>query len=114
MKLLVLVLNRVEKLNKLLNELAKHGLTGATVISSNGLAHELIKSNDESLSNIFGSLRRILNPNERENKTIFMVVKEERVPEITEIVEQVIGSILEPDTGIIFTVPVEYLKGMKH
>ena len=114
MKLLIFVLNKVDKLDKLLKEFAKHQITGATVINSQGMAHELLKSNDETLSGIVGSLRKLLNPNDSQNKTMFMVVKEERVLEIVEVIESVVGSLDQPDSGILFTLPIDFLRGMKH
>ena len=114
MKLLIFILNKIDNLDRLIKEFAKHGITGATVISSSGMAHELLKSNDETLSSIVGSLRKLLNPNDSQNKTIFMVVKEDKVHEIVEVIESVVGSLDQPDSGIIFTLPIDFIKGMKH
>ncbi len=114
MKLLVFILNKSEKLDPLIQEFAKHNLTGATVINSSGIAHKLIASNDETLSNIVGSLRRILNPENTQNNTMFMVIKDEKVNEVIEIIESVVGNLNEPDSGIVFTLPVDFIKGMKH
>lgn len=114
MKLLVFILNKIEKLDQLVQEFAKHNITGATIINSSGLAHKIVDYNDETLSNIIGSLKKILNMNNRSNNTIFMVAKEERISEIIEIIESVVGSLDEPDTGLIFTLPIDFVKGMKH
>ncbi|MDX9807601.1 MAG: hypothetical protein RBS87_03445 [Acholeplasma sp.] len=113
MKLLIFILNKTEKLDRLLKELANAHLTGATVFNSSGMASQLSRTNDESLSNIFGSLRHLLKDNQRENKTIMMVVKEERIPDIEAIINQVVGNITEPNTGILFTVPIDFIRGYK-
>ncbi|MDY0210257.1 MAG: hypothetical protein RBQ91_02480 [Acholeplasma sp.] len=113
MKLLVFILNKTDKLDRLLKELADEHLTGATVMNSSGMASSLVNSNDESLSNIFGSLRNMLRENKKENKTIMMVTKEENVSKIETVIERVVGSIDEPNTGILFTIPVDYLRGFK-
>lgn len=114
MKLLVYILNISDKLDSLVQELAKHNLTGATVINSTGIARKLLASNDETLSNIIGSLRKILKPENTQSNTIFMVLKEEKVSEVVEVIESVVGNLDEPDTGIVFTLPVDFIKGMKH
>jgi len=113
LKLLVFILNKTDKLDRLLKELADEHLTGATVMNSSGMASSLVNSNDESLSNIFGSLRNMLRENKKENKTIMMVTKEENVSKIETVIERVVGSIDEPNTGILFTIPVDYLRGFK-
>jgi hypothetical protein len=97
-----------------LKEFAHHNITGATVINSSGMAHELLKVDDETLSGIVGSLRKFLNPNDAQNKTIFMVVKEENVMEIVNVIESVVGSLDQPNSGILFTLPIDFLRGMKH
>ena len=78
-------------------------LTGATVFNSSGMASQLANSNDESLSNIFGSLRNLLKDTKKENKTIMMVTKEQNVPKIEAVIERVIGNIDEPNTGYSYS-----------
>lgn len=114
MKLLVFILNKQEKLDKLVNEFAKHNLTGATVIKSSGVARKILESNDETLSNIVGSLKRLLGPDNVPNNTILMVVKDDKVQEIVQVIESVVGNLDNPDTGIVFTVPVDFVKGLKY
>jgi nitrogen regulatory protein PII len=114
MKLLIFVLNDVEKLDKLLKEFAKQSITGATVISSSGMVHELSKSNDETLASIVGSLRKLFNPNDTQNKTIFMAIKQEKVNDVVNIIESVVGSLDQPNSGIVFTLPIDFIRGMKH
>jgi len=111
MKLLVLVLNRTEKFEMLLKTLASNNITGATIISSKGMAHELMANNDLG---ILGSFRHLLDDSHKESKTMFMVTEENKVPFIIEVVESVVGSLNIPDTGILFTVPVDYTRGFKN
>ncbi len=113
MKLLVFILNKTEKLDRLLKTLAHEHITGATVINSSGMASQLSQTSDESLNSIFGSLRMLLKDNQKENKTIMMVVKEEKIPEIERIINEVVGNINEPNTGILFTVPIDFIRGYK-
>ena len=57
MKMLIFVLNRVEKLEPALNKLEHAGLRGATVLSSRGMAMTLDKYCDGSF---LGSLRAMM------------------------------------------------------
>lgn len=108
MKLLVLVLNRPDKLNKLLHEFNDHEIRGATILESTGMAHTLMSDDDH----LFGSWRRFLDPDRKESKTIYMVIEDEKISEVIEIIESVIGSLNKPDAGIVFTIPVDYVKGI--
>lgn len=112
-KLLIFILNKTEVLDRLLKELADEHLTGATVLNSLGMATQLANSNDETFSSIFGSLRNMLKDAKKDNKTIMMVTKEENVARIEAVIDRVVGDIDLPNTGILFTVPVDYLRGFK-
>ncbi|MFA6626953.1 MAG: hypothetical protein WCQ80_01150 [Bacilli bacterium] len=111
MKLLVLVLNKVECLEKMLKEFASNNISGATIISSTGMVHELMNSEDIG---IIGSFRHFLNSQRKENKTIFMVVHEEKIPQVYQAIERTVGSLDLPDTGVIFTLSVDDFKGFKY
>ena len=61
---------------------------------------------------IFAGIRELLPGSRPFNKTIFSVVEEEKVPKILSAVEQIIGNLDEPGTGIAFTLPVTMVKGI--
>ena len=109
MKLLVIVLNKVECLDKLLTKLGKNNIPGATILDSKGMAQEL-EAHDEL--RFMGSLRLLMNPAHKENKTVFMVLPDEKVETVSRIVNQVTGGLDKPDTGILFTVPIDYVEGL--
>lgn len=112
MKLLILVLEKLEFLNDLINELAKVGITGGTILPSTGLAHEMGAKGDNNISFI-GSLRALLDPSRVENKTILMVLPEEKIQIVVDCFDRVVGDISKNGSGIIFTLPVEFTKGIK-
>ena len=112
MKLLVLILNKVELLDELLEELARAHIGGATILQSRGMAHELYR-NSMDVSSFLGSLRLLLDPDREQNLTILTVVHEDKVPVAVEIIERVVGDLSRPDTGVVFTVPVDFTKGMQ-
>ena len=109
MKALFFVLNKVEKLNQLLEEFASIGVKGATIMSSTGMAHSLYDSDDH---HAFASLRNYLDPKRKESKTIMMIVDEKEINKIIITIEKVVGSLENPDTGIVFSVPVDFIRGI--
>ena len=115
MKLLVFVLNDIDKLDDFLIELSKRGLNGATIINSIGIAQSLYKSKSANTyqSVIINSLRALLESNDHnENRTIFSVVDESQEKIFYKAVEKVIGSLSKENSGIIFTIPVDSVMGL--
>ena len=108
--MLIFVLNRVEKLEPALTKLEHAGLRGATVLSSRGMAMTLDKYCDGSF---LGSLRAMMEPDREENRTVFMVLKDEDVERAVAAVEEVAGSFNTPNSGIAFTLPVDFVKGIQ-
>lgn len=107
MQILVLVLSKYEKLDKLLSELNDAGISGATVINSTGMAQVLSREDD----NFLGSIKNYLTPEREDNRTIFMVISEDKVEVVKMAINKVIGSLNQPGTGIMFIVPALYVDG---
>lgn len=110
MKMLVFVLNRVEKLEPVLNKLEHEGLRGATVLTSRGMAMTLDKYFEGSF---LGSLRAMMEPDREENRTVFMILKDEDIERTVKAIESVAGSFDQPNSGIVFTIPVDFVKGIQ-
>lgn len=110
MKLLVFVLDAIELLPDVLKKLEFAGLRGATILQSRGMAMTLNKSFGGSL---LGSLYSMMDPDRDENKTVFMVLKDEDVQKTIDLIESVTGDFDKPNTGILFTVPVDFTKGIR-
>ncbi|NLC25302.1 MAG: hypothetical protein GX777_01545 [Fastidiosipila sp.] len=108
MKCLVFILNEVEKLNDLLHALQDKGIRGATIIHSTGMAKTLYSSNQEA---VFGALRQLLNANREENRTLFVVLPEDKVATAIAVIESVVGDLNQPNRGIAFTLDIGDLKG---
>ena len=109
MHLVVIILNKFECLEELLVRFAEGGISGATVIESTGMARVLGGKDD---LRIFGSLRMMFSPVREENRTIFTVLPEEKIPAVKQIVTDVVGDLSKPDTGIMFAVPVSFTEGI--
>lgn len=110
MQLLVLVLNKVEVLEELLTQMVSGGISGATILNSTGMATTLVHSEEDVP--LFGILRKMLNPDREESKTIFTVLKDEQIDTAKEIINHVVGGLENPDTGILFTLPINSVEGL--
>lgn len=108
MQLLICVLNKTECLEDILTEFADNGIHGATVLESRGMAHILAESTEFK---IVDSIFRLLNQDNSESKTFFMVIKDEMLPVVSDIINDVTGGLDHPDTGVLFTLQVNYTEG---
>ena len=99
MKCMFIVLNNTDKLDELLSTLADNGINGATILES---------------TRFLGSLRNVLNNDREKNTTIFMVLSDEQVLLARVAVKKVLKNISKPDTGILFTVPVDFVEGVNN
>lgn len=111
MKLVVIVLNKLDCLDKLLTAFGKNSIPGATILSSRGMAQTL-EAHDEL--RFIGSLRMLMNANYKENRTILMAVPDEKVNTVVELVNKATGGLDQPDSGILFTLPIDRVEGMTH
>ena len=109
MQVFVFVLNQTEHLEHLLQEFTDHGLKGATVLDSRGMAR-ILHTEDEMP--IFYGLRAILEPERRISKTIFCVMEDSQVEIARKIVNDVTGGLDYPDSGIMFALPVTFTEGL--
>ncbi len=107
MKLLILFLNKVEKLEEVLEGFVEIGITGATVIDSVGMGHIL----SEEVP-IFAGLRFMFAGAKPHNKTIFSVIKDEKEEEAIRILQKILGDLKKPGTGIVFTIPLNRVEGL--
>jgi nitrogen regulatory protein P-II 1 len=108
LELVVIVLNKPQYLSEILDGFVEDGIKGATVIDSSGMGH-LIADHVP----FFLQFADLDDSQGNHSKTIFTVVncKEER-DKVVQNVEHVIGDITRPDTAFIFSVPVNFVKGL--
>lgn len=103
--LLVVVINKTDKLNKILERFLEVDVRGATVIDSIGMGRTL-----EPEVSTFSTILEIFNVGSGrypENKTIFTVIKEEKtLRDAQRIVKEELNDFKEPGTGIMFVLPV--------
>ena len=73
MNVLVIVLNKTEYLNEILDAFVEIGLTGATIIDSQGMGSAMteVENTDEPF---YGVLKTMFDDSRPYNKTIFTVI----------------------------------------
>ena len=108
MKLVILILNKVEKLEEILEGFIEVGVSGATIIDSIGMGHVLAEEVP-----IFAGLRFMFAGARPHNKTIISVIKEEKEKEVINLIKKIIGDLNQPGTGIIFTLQLDQVEGLK-
>jgi nitrogen regulatory protein PII len=103
--LLVVILNKTEKINKILERFLEIDVRGATIIDSIGMGRTL-----EPEIATFSTILEVFNVGKGhypENKTIFTVIKEENtLKDAQKIVLEELDNFKEAGTGIMFVVPV--------
>ena len=92
-------------------ELSEVGIRGATIIESSGMAQVLTLSGEDDP--LIAYLRSVMDPSNNSNKTILFVSDEKEVQVIREVINRVIGDLSQPQTGILFTVPVDFTDGIQ-
>jgi nitrogen regulatory protein PII len=109
MQLLVAVINQEEKLDEILSGFLELGITGATIINSEGMGRVL--SHDIP---IFAGLQTLIARSRPQNQTIFSVIREEaKVEGAIALLQEICGNLNDPATGIAFTIPVSRVVGLK-
>ena len=112
MKLMVLILNKIEALEGLLEGLSSAGISGATIIDSAGLVMTLSKMESSFISS---SIRALFTGDgaDTDNKTIISVIKDDQFDIARRVVYSTIGDLSKPNTGILFTIPIDFAEGTK-
>ena len=107
MQLLIAVINQEEKVDEVLSGMIELGVTGATVIGSEGMGRLL--SHDVP---IFAGLAALASNSRPQNQTIFSVIRDEKVEGVMRLLQEVCGDFNNPATGIALTLPVSRVMGL--
>jgi len=108
MKLLVFVLNNEELLEEVLEAYVEAGVTGATILDSEGMGRFLAYEVP-----LFAGFKEFMKGNKPYNRTILSVVRDSATVErVRSLVDPLIGGLDNAGTGIMFTVPVDWVSGL--
>ncbi len=105
--LLVAVVNEPERVDDILSGFLEIGITGATVLNSEGMGRVL--SHDIP---IFAGLQTLISRSRPQNRTIFSVAEEEKLEPALALLHDVCGDLADPATGIAFTLPLDRVVGL--
>jgi nitrogen regulatory protein PII len=109
MKLVVFILNTEDLLDEVLAAFVEAEVPGATILDSEGMGRFLTYEVP-----LFASFKEFMKGNKPYNKTIISVVdSDEKIGRLEELIEKVCGPLNEPGTGLLFTVPVDYVRGLR-
>lgn len=112
MKLLIFVLNQTEKLDAILTEFAQKNICGATILDGTGMARMLTHRHGEDEIPFLNNLFSFLNPEREKSKVVLAAIADDELDEAVRVIENVVGDLSKKDTGIVFTVPIDFAKGI--
>lgn len=110
MNLLVVILKKANLVTEICKELAEEGVHGGTIIDGTGMASVIEKMDDLP---IFGMLKSILADDDENEvvKTMLFVMDDDEMVRAKKVINDVVG-LDEPNTGIMFAVPVTFVEGL--
>ena len=111
MYLLVNVLEQSEQLPTIMEQFAKIGITGSTVIDSTGMGRVLMRT--RATLPVMQQINKVTTDLESSNKTILTVIREKkRLDKAIKIVKSLCGDLGQPGKGILFTLPLDLVEGV--
>ena len=108
MELLIAVIDDPERTEEILAGFLEIGVTGATILSSEGMGRLL----SQELP-MFAGLQTLIGRSRPQNQTLFSVIDDPATVErAIAVIEDICGRFTSPATGIVFTVPVSRVVGL--
>ena len=102
MELLMIILNKEEYFEKISSILVELGISGATILDSEGLGHFLAYEVP-----IFAGLKQMVGEQKTASKTILALIEQKSVfSEFKKLLAEENIDFTKADTGIIITIPV--------
>jgi nitrogen regulatory protein P-II 1 len=107
-QLLIAVINQEERIEEILSGFLEIGITGATLINTEGMGRLLA-----SEVPIFAGLQALAGRTRPRNQTLFSVLDDDKVDAALALLQEVCGDFSRPATGIVVTLPVNRVLGLK-
>jgi hypothetical protein len=112
-ELVVLVLDNPDQAEEVLTAWLEVGIGGATILDSAGLRYKIGRRNMRDDLPLIPSLRDLLQGREEPHCTLFAVVPDGfDLDGLVTATEGITGALDEPDTGILFVIPVTRVWGL--
>ena len=114
-QLIVMVLNEPSKLEPVMDAWLVTGISGLTVLNSQGLAHHIKPTEIRDDLPILVSLKSLLRTREEAHRTLLAVVTDDfDCVDLVKKTETIIGPFNQPNTGILFIIPLGQVWGLNH
>lgn len=111
-QMLIFVLNDIDKCADLLEAWDTTGAKGVTCIDTTGIGH-MRRATEMGDLPFYPSLVDLLRAREQHHRTFFTVVDDEELLEkLIQSAQDAVGDLDAPNTGILFTVPVNQVYGI--
>ncbi len=104
---LVIVVNRIELLEDLIEEFRQNKIYCGTMFDSIGMA------SISEFDGLMGSFRGAFNKSRPFNKTLLMLLPESEIPIAQACVRKILGDLSLENVGIMFTMPVASFEGIR-
>lgn len=112
MYVLILVLDDVTHLSEVLKGWQRAGVRGVTILESTGLNRVLKRHKAQSAFARFGQIAGSVVAG---HNTLLAVIEDMAIAEAAVVAtEEIIGKLSEPDTGIMFAMPLTKVWGVSH
>jgi len=111
--LVILVIDDINKAPDVMDAWEGAGVGGITILESTGVARLSSTQGFRDDMPLMPSLRSLLHTREEHHRTIFSIVEgEEKVNELIQVTQAIVGQLNEPDTGILFALPLSHVVGL--
>jgi len=111
--LVMLVVDDMEKCPSLFEAWEAAGVSGITIFESTGLGRIRRAFGYRDDLPLMPSLRNLMQSREAHHRTLLALVREEAmIDRLIEATESILGNLNEPDTGILFALPVARVHGI--
>ncbi len=111
MKLLILILKHYELVDIINRNLAAIGIKGSTTIDGVGMSHSLINMEELPFMSILKSA--LLEESKDGCKVMLFAVNESDLEEAKSTIKRIVGDFKKPNTGIMFSLPIDDFEGLK-
>ena len=111
MKLLIVIVEDPDKIEPLMDSWYEHNISGATIIDSRGMGHVI--ADHYSIFSRFSDLTGARGGSYHNNVIFTVIEKEDLLEQAIEDVYNIIGDLNKPDTGLLFTLPIGRVEGLK-
>ncbi len=105
--MVMLIIDEVDRCPDIFDAWEAIGIKGITILESTGLGRLRKLSGYRDDMPLMPSLSKLLQAREEHHRTIFTVTRsEEKVDQIIEATQRILGDLSQPNVGVIFVLPV--------